>query len=56
MKGNSKGKLEVKHYFLKYYLKILTFLTFLKGLTSRGDVINQKMAEKGLNWYFMYQC
>ena len=57
IKANSKGKFEVKHYFLKSLSQNFDFfLTFLKVLTSHGDAINPKMAEKGPNRYFMYQC
>ena len=41
-----KGNLRWTITFWIHYLKILTFLTFLKVLTSRGNVINPKIAEK----------
>ena len=41
--------------FWNYYLKILSFLTFLKVLTSRSDAVIPKMAEKGPDLYFKYQ-
>ena len=56
MRVNSKRKFEMHHYFLNSLSQILTFLTFLKVFSSRSDVINPKMGEKGSNWYFMYQC
>ena len=45
MKVNSKGKFEMKYSFLKPVSQNLNF-------ESRGDVINPKMGQKGLNWYF----
>ena len=49
MEVNSKAKFEVKYFFLK------PLSQSSEVLTSRGDVINPKMDEKGPNWYFMYQ-
>ena len=50
MKANRKGKFEVKYSFLK------PLSQNFENLTSRGDIMNTKMSQKGPNWYFIYQC
>ena len=49
MKVNSKEKLAVKYSILKALSKNF------EVLTDHGDNINPKIAQKGSNWYFMYQ-
>ena len=56
MRVNSKRKFKVDHYFLNSLSQNFDLLDFLKVFSSRSDVINPKMGEKGSNWYFMDQC
>ena len=47
MKANSKWKFEAKCSFFK------PLSQNFEVLTPRGDIINPKMGQKGLNWYFI---
>ena len=50
MKVSSKGKFEVKYFFLKLVPQ------YFEAFTSRGNVINPKIGQKYRNWYFANQC